>query len=288
MAQRTLHLLIIDPQNDFCDLPPAYWPKDPETGASRGASLPVPGAHADMQRLAAILEEGSTGLTGITVTLDSHHHVDIGHPAFWQTADKTPVSPFTQISAAEVRAGKFRPRPPGSLARVQAYLDKLEAAGRYTHMVWPQHCEIGSWGHNIHLDLRRALNRWEDLRAESIAMVVKGTNPWTEHYSAVMAEVPDPADPATLFNTDLLLRLQGADRIFVAGEAASHCVKASCEHIVEAMPAESLHRLVLIEDCMSAVTGFEAQAAEFFAAMRVRGVQVVRSQEVAAELKANA
>lgn len=288
MAQRSLHLLIIDPQNDFCDLPPAYWPVDPVSGGSRGASLPVPGAHADMQRLAAIVEEGSAGLTGVTVTLDSHHHVDIGHPAFWQTADKGAVSPFTQIHAADLRTGKFRPRPAASLARVQAYLDALEAAGRYTHMVWPPHCEIGSWGHNIHLDLRRALNRWEEKLAESVAMVVKGTNPWTEHYSAVMAEVPDPADPATLFNSDLLLRLQAADRIFVAGEAASHCVKATCEHIAEAMPAESLHKLVLIEDCMSAVTGFEAQAAEFFAAMRALGVHVMRSQEVAAELKANA
>jgi nicotinamidase-related amidase len=288
MAQRALHLLVIDPQNDFCDLPPAYWPTDPESGSRRGATLPVPGAHADMQRLAAIVEEGAAGLTGITVTLDSHHHVDIGHPAFWLTAEKGPVSPFTQISAADVRAGKYRPRPAGSLARVQAYLDSLEAAARYTHMVWPQHCEIGSWGHNIHHDLRRALNRWENRLAESVTMVVKGTNPWTEHYSAVMAEVPDPADPATLFNTDLLLRLEGAERIFIAGEAASHCVKATCEHIVDALPPESLHKLVLIEDCMSAVTGFEAQAAEFMAAMRKRGVQIMRSPEMAAELKANA
>jgi nicotinamidase/pyrazinamidase len=288
MAQRALHLLVIDPQNDFCDLPPAYWPTDPESGTRRGAALPVPGAHADMQRLAALVEEGAAGLTGITVTLDSHHHVDIGHPAFWQTAEKGLVSPFTQISASDVRAGKYRPRPAGSLARVQAYLDSLEAAGRYTHMVWPQHCEIGSWGHNIHHDLRQALNRWEDRLADSVTMVVKGTNPWTEHYSAVMAEVPDPADPATLFNTDLLLRLEGAERIFIAGEAASHCVKATCEHIVDALPPESLHKLVLIEDCMSAVTGFEVQAAEFMAAMRKRGVQIMRSPEMAAELKANA
>lgn len=288
MAQRAMQLLVIDPQNDFCDLPPAYWPQDPQGGASRGASLPVPGAHADMLRLAALVEEGGAGLTGIAVTLDSHHHVDIGHPAFWQTAEGAELAAFTQITAADVRAGRFRPRAQGALPRVQTYLEALEAAGRYTHMVWPQHCEIGSWGHNIHFDLRCALNRWEEQVADTVSMVIKGTNPWTEHYSAVMAEVPDPADPGTLFNTDLLLRLQGADRIYVAGEAASHCVKATCEHIVEAMPQESLQRLVLIEDCMSPVTGFEAQAAAFLAAMRERGVEVLGSREVVAELKANA
>ena len=28
----------------------------------------------------------------------------------------------------------------------------------------------------------------------------KGENPWTEHYSAVLAEVPDPADEHTQLN----------------------------------------------------------------------------------------
>ena len=31
---RSNHLLIIDPQNDFCDLPESYLPTDPVTGAA--------------------------------------------------------------------------------------------------------------------------------------------------------------------------------------------------------------------------------------------------------------
>lgn len=288
MAQRSMHLLVIDPQNDFCDLPADYWFVDPLTGMSRGPALPVLGAHADMQRLASVLEACGGALTGITVTLDSHHCIDIGHPAFWMTGEGEPVAPFTQISAVDVKSGRFLPRPAGAAARVAAYLEALETSGRYTHMVWPQHCEIGSWGHNIHADLAQALSHWEMLRATPACMVFKGMNPWTEHYSAVKAEVPDLADSSTQSNPDLFRRMQEAERIFIAGEASSHCVKATCEHLFEGLPAERLHRFTLLEDCMSPVSGFEPQAAVFIAEMRARGVQVNGSAQMAAELKANA
>jgi nicotinamidase-related amidase len=50
-----IQLLVIDPQNDFCDLPQAYRPVDPLTGQPVAPALPVPGAHADMQRLASFI-----------------------------------------------------------------------------------------------------------------------------------------------------------------------------------------------------------------------------------------
>jgi hypothetical protein len=47
MARDRNHLLIIDPQNDFCDLPDAYCPTLPQdAGARLRPSLPVGGAHA--------------------------------------------------------------------------------------------------------------------------------------------------------------------------------------------------------------------------------------------------
>lgn len=287
MATRSLHLLIIDPQNDFCDLPDAYCPADP-LGVPCRPALPVAGAHADLQRLAALIDAGGAGLAAITVTLDSHQHLDIAHPTFWQSAAGAPVAPFTPIAAADLRGGRLLPRNQAARARAQAYLDALEAAGRYTHMVWPVHCEIGTWGHNIHHDLRLACNRWEVASGRSVARVGKGENPWTEHYSAMMAEVPDPEDARTQFNSGLWHSLRAAERVFVAGEAGSHCVRATVEHLVADWPAAELDRLVLIEDCISAVGGFEAQYADFLAAMRRQGVQSMTAAAVGAELRANA
>lgn len=286
MATRALHLLIIDPQNDFCDLPANYCPADPQ-GGSFAPSLPVTGAHADMQRLAAMIDAGSDGLSAITVTLDSHQHLDIAHPTFWQDVSGASVAPFTQIQAADLRAGRFLPRNAKARERVQAYLEALESAGRYTHMVWPVHCEIGTWGHNIHHDLRLACNRWEEANSRIVAKVSKGENPWTEHYSAMMAEVPDQNDEHTQLNAALLQSLRAADRVFIAGEAGSHCVKATTEHIVANWPVAELGRLVLIEDCISAVGGFEPQFEDFLADMGRRGVQVMSAANVCAELQDN-
>ncbi len=63
-----LRLLIIDPQNDFCD--------------KRG-SLFVPGADKDMVHLARMIKRLKDKISDIHVTLDTHHYVDIAHPGFW-------------------------------------------------------------------------------------------------------------------------------------------------------------------------------------------------------------
>src|SRR5471032_1990979 len=141
--KRHLHLLIIDPQNDFCDLPASHLPFDPAAGAPHAPALPVLGAHQDMLRLAGLINRGRAGLTAISITLDAHHRFDIAHPTFWITGDGGPVAPFTQIAAADVRARRYLPRSAAALPRALAYLDALEAAGRYQLMIWPVHCEIG-------------------------------------------------------------------------------------------------------------------------------------------------
>ena len=285
MKQR-IQLLIIDPQNDFCDVPAAWRPIDPLTGSAIAPALPVAGAHADMQRTAALIREGGAGLAGITVTLDSHHHVDVAHPTFWRRADGAAVAPFTTITAAQVRAGEFAPRDAAALPRTLAYLDELETRGRYTLMVWPVHCEIGTWGHGVHADVRAAYNAWEESQLRGVRKVTKGENPWTEHYSAIQAEVPDAADPHTQLNADLVADLGRAEILFIAGEASSHCVRATTEHIVANLPGGRSQRVVLLTDCMSPVGGFEAQHAAFLDEMRAQGVRLMSSVDALSLLSA--
>jgi nicotinamidase/pyrazinamidase len=274
-----IQLLIIDPQNDFCDVPASYRPVDPLTGAIVGPALPVAGAHADMLRTAAFIRAAGSALTDITITLDSHHRVDIAHPTFWQRADGSAVIPFTTITAKQVRAREFQPRDPAALPRTLAYLDELEARGRYTLMVWPVHCEIGTWGHGIHADVRVAYNAWEEAQLRGVHKVTKGENPLTEHYSAIQAEVPDSDDPHTQLNAALLAELDKADALLIAGETSSHCVRATTEHIVAHLPGGRPERVVLLTDCMSPVGGFEAQHTTFLAEMHALGVRLMTSVE---------
>ena len=279
-------LLIIDPQNDFCDVPAHYRPVDPLTGAVVAPALPVAGAHADMQRTAAFIRAAGAALDDIAITLDSHHRVDIAHPTFWQRPDGGAVSPFTTITAAQVRAGEFQPRDPAALPRTLAYLDELESRGRYTLMVWPVHCEIGTWGHGVHADVHAAYNEWEEKHLRGVRKVTKGENPWTEHYSAIQAEVPDAADEHTQMNTAFLADLDRAGLLLIAGEASSHCVRATTEHIVANLPGGRPGRIVLLTDCMSPVGGFEAQHQAFLDEMRAQGVRLMTSSEALSLLRA--
>lgn len=286
MASKKIHLVIIDPQNDFCDLPIEDRPVI--GGMRQSPALPVAGANADMLRVAQLIRQGGAGLTDISITLDSHQRVDIAHPTFWRQGNGEAVAPFTPIRADEVRAGRYLPRWTAALPRVLAYLDALEATGRYVHMVWPVHCEIGTWGHNVHDAVRQAYNAWEEERTGIVGKVFKGTNPWTEHYSAIQAEVPDPGDAATQLNLGFIARLREADLVLIAGEAGSHCVKATTEHLVAHLAPAEVGKLVLLADCMSAVAGFEDRYAAFIAAMRGRGVRIATAADILPVLQANA
>lgn len=277
---RCIQLLAIDPQNDFCDLPTDWHPTSPLGGARLAPALPVAGAHADMQRLARFIAAQAAAIDAITVTLDSHQRHDIAHPGFWQDQDGGNVAPFTPITAAQVRAGAYAPRDAAALPRVLAYLDALEHQGRYTLMVWPVHCEIGSWGHGVHANVLAACGAWQQQRQRAVLNVFKGMNPWTENYSALQAEVPDPSDPSTQLNSRLLSALDNADMLLIAGEASSHCVRATTEHLVEHLPSGRPERIVLLTDCMGPVAGFEAQHAAFLQAMQARGVRLEKSSEI--------
>lgn len=265
-------LLIIDPQNDFCDLPEDWWPVSPLNGVVTAPVLPVAGAHADMQRLARWIAAQGPRLEQITITLDSHQAYDIAHPAFWQQADGAAVGVFTQITAAQVRGGEYAPRNAQQLPRSLQYLDALESQSRYQLMVWPTHCEIGSWGHGVHADVLAACRHWQEQQHRAVCHVFKGMNPLTEHYSAIRAEVPDVQDPETGVNEGLLAQLRASELVVIAGEASSHCVRATTEHLVEHWQGDP-SRLVLLTDCMSPVSGFEQAHADFVQRMLASGVR---------------
>lgn len=255
-------LLIIDPQNDFCDIP--------------SAALPVTGANADMHRLAGFIDAHGARLSAVTVTLDSHASVAVERTTFWKTGEGRPVDPFTEITAAQVRAGAFLPRDGSLTAQVLAMLDALEAGGKYRLMVWPVHCVTGTWGHNIHDAVSGALNRWELSRQRPVRKVLKGEYTLSEHYGAFEAEVPVESEDNTRFNHKLAnALLHDTDLLLVAGEASSHCVAASVEQLLRFAPdfIGRVPKIMLIEDCMSPVEGFAAAQQAFFARVAAQGVE---------------
>nr|WP_315463546.1 cysteine hydrolase [uncultured Rhodoferax sp.] len=261
-------LLIIDPQNDFLDI--------------EGAALPVPGANADMQRLAHWLTDHADQVRHLTITLDSHASVGVERTTFWQQADGSAVAPFTLITAAQVQQGAYRPRHAARAGEVVSYLQALEATGQRQLIVWPVHCVLGTWGHNIHRGLSEAIAAWELQTGRVCHKVLKGQNPLTEQYSAFKAEVPRADDERTWLNRPLMqaLSAQGTT-LLIAGEALSHCVAASVTDLMQELPVERLRQTVLLTDCMSPVTGFEAAGAAFLEGARAAGLQTRTLAELA-------
>lgn len=268
---KNVHLLIIDPQNDFCDFQKI-------DGNTYTPALPVTGAIQDMQNIAHLIESTRSKISDITVTLDSHHYVGIERPTYWMNSEGGDVAPFTTILLDDVISGRYLPRDPGRLDVTKQYLQSLEAAGKYHLMIWPVHCQIGSWGACVHEKVMNAYNAWEMDRQKFVSKVTKGSNPFTEHYSPFMAEVPTE-DPLTHMNQNLLRSLSSADCILVAGEASSHCVKAGVEHLSQKIYHGDKSRIVLLTDCMSPVAGFEQSNAGFFNGMRADGLQLMTHLE---------
>lgn len=264
-----VHLIIIDPQKDFMD--------DPDS------ALAVPGANEDMSRLAVMIDRVGHKLEDIHVTLDSHKVIDVGHPGMWRNEDGEHPAPFTMISADDIENNIWTPRNPSFRKRLLDYARALEAVGKYLLMVWPEHCLIGSPGHAIQEELFNALQRWERKEFANINFLTKGTNTFTEHYGALMAEVPDPNDPGTMLNTDFLEILAAADIVAVAGEALSHCVKETVNQIADNIGEEHIKKFHILTDCSSPVSqvgdgpDFPAIAQDWLKEMEGRGMKLITS-----------
>jgi len=268
MAKR-IELLIIDPQNDFCD------PK---------GALYVGGAENDMDRLAAFIDRAGSKLYDIHVTLDSHRLVDISHPIFWVDGDGNPPGPFTIISYDDVKNGVWKAKNPGYQSKASNYVKTLNDNARYPLCIWPPHCLIGHWGHNLFPCIGDALLAWEENQFANVDFVTKGSNPFTEHYSGVQADVPDPTDPSTQLNTGLINTLQEADVIILSGEARSHCLANTVRDIAAKFDAdgnaEFIKKMVLLTDATSDVgdlpgsTMFQDMGESFVSDMCAKGMQL--------------
>lgn len=266
-----VHLITIDPQNDFCI-------KD-GPGGEKG-QLVVAGADQDMARLAAFITKNQARLSEISCTVDSHQYIHIAHPAFWiDGARKTRPSPFTTITVDDVAKGIWQAFNPRWQARAVAYVEALKKNGRYQLMVWPPHCLIGTWGHGIVPCVANALYAWEDATYNRVGFVAKGSNLFTEHYSGVQADVPDDSDPSTKLNTELIKTLQEADEILITGEALSHCVANTITDVANQFGPDNVKKFTLLEDTSSNVFQCEALGKNFVKTMMAKGMRITTTRD---------
>lgn len=279
-------LLIIDPQNSFCEpgLPPGMaegadigkYTRIPERG-----SLYVENAEKSMQRIADMIDRVGKRFVDIHASEDAHHKFSIFHPPFIVDKFNNHPGPYTGISHEDIANGNFRAYRTAYQKWLFDYTRDLEASNRFTHpikhTIWPLHCLIGSRGSNIFPPLLKALDKWED-NPGIVNHVTKGSNYKVEHYSILRSEVPDPDDPGTLLNSDLIKIIQKADPLVVGGEASNFCV--ACTVLDICIEFGTAKNIVLLLDGMDPVPGFEYLYDEFIDKAKTLDVQFSTTTEI--------
>ncbi|MDR1581296.1 MAG: isochorismatase family protein [Synergistaceae bacterium] len=244
MGERSHALVIIDPQNDFCD---------------RKGSLYVDGAEDDIVRLAEHIEIFGGAYTGVFVSLDSHDAMAIFHPKFWTDASRSNPAPYTAISASDFASGRWWPVRTVYAQHADRMFAAMEKKNIPSLMIWPEHCVVSTWGHGIAEPLARALASWREKTRVAVRYVFKGENPYTEMFS--IFEGIDDSWPDTAFNEDLYSRLAEFKTLTFAGEALSHCVEASVTSYISRY-APLRQKICVMSDCTSCVPGFDRKASE--------------------------
>jgi nicotinamidase/pyrazinamidase len=263
----SIAVVLVDYQHDFVD---------------PSGTLSVPGAQEDVARFLSWFYSNAHRITTIYASLDTHVPFQIFFSAWWrdpQTGEHP--QPFTAISAEDLDRGRWEPvLEPEWSAR---YVHLLNQQARKDLMIWPPHTMQGTQGHMLVAPISEAIAWHSAARGTQPIYIAKGLTTRTEFYGIFGAEVPDPVDPNSNLNAILLDAVMQHDKIYIAGEAKSHCVLETQRQLSAHLRDQPLTRLHFLTDCASSVQhptiDFDALAEEELALMKQRGARLVRSSD---------
>lgn len=257
-----------------------------------GASLFVPGAVEDTQRTVEWLYRNTGQLTALFFSMDTHRMFQIFHPAWWIDAKGQHPAPLTPIFHEDVRAGRWTAvsHPKESLE----YVKRLEATGKYVLTVWPYHTLLGGLSHALVPAIMEASLFHAAARKHQTHFETKGTHALTENYSVLSPEVLELSGQVVgAFNAPFFKLLMEYDRVYVFGQAKSHCVLSTVndllQHVSQSDPSLA-QKIWILEDAMSPVPApplsplpahldFPRLAAEAVETWRKAGMHIVKTTD---------
>ena len=283
-----VNLFLVDVQNTFCI--PGF--ELFVTGRSGNAAV------ADNRRLCEFIYHHLGRITNITLTLDTHKAIQIFHAIYLVDAEGNHPAPYTLISVEDVESGRWRfnEKAAGELGitpevgqtNLVHYVKELAKTNRYALTIWPYHAMLGGIGHAVVPAVEEAVFFHSVARYAQADFEVKGTNPFTEHYSVVGPEVTVDAYGNQMGerNQKFIQNLQKYDVTLIAGQAKSHCVASTISHLLEDIltvdPALA-EKVYLLQDCTSPVVvpgmDYTEQADAEFARFAEAGMKIIQSTD---------
>jgi nicotinamidase-related amidase len=289
--EQRICLLAIDIQNTFC-IP------DFELFVGGRSGM---GAVEDNRRLCEFIYRNLGQITQIVPTLDTHTAIQIFHPIFWvDDVGEHPTPAATMITLEDVQKGVWKVNPAiasalanGNYQSLQNhafhYTQRLTEDGKYPLTIWPYHSMLGGIGHALVSAVEEAVFFHCIARSSQTLFEIKGNHPLTENYSVLRPEVLISAEGGEIAtkNTPLIQNLLDFDRVYIAGQAKSHCVAWTIADLlteIQTRDPQLAQKVYLLEDCTSPVVvpdvvDFTEQADAAFQRFAAAGMKVVRSTD---------
>jgi nicotinamidase-related amidase len=253
----------------------------------------------DNIRLCEFIYRNLGNITHITATMDTHLSQQIFLPIFFVDKDGNHPAPYTDIHAEELRDAKwiFNPAlspnyhiaPEYGQQMMIHYAEELKRKGKYALTIWPYHAMLGGIGHALVPAIEEAIFFHSTARIAQPDFEIKGDKPFTENYSVIGPEVLTGPIGETLGlrNPKFIQQLQEVDRLYIAGQAKSHCVAFTVSDLlddIQTMNPELAKKVYLLEDCSSpvvvpGVVDHTDAANEAYVRFANVGMQVVRSTD---------
>lgn len=251
-------------------------------------SLRVPGAIDDVNRALAFIYRHIGRITSLQFSMDTHRVFQIFHPSFWLDGNGNHPAPFTPITTDDIRQGKWRAIQNPKLA--YEYCATLEKQGKKVLVIWPYHALLGGVSHALVPAVMEAALFHSLLRQSQTHFETKGTHQMTENYSVLEPEVKRIGQTVVgELNTAFLDLLLKNDRIYIWGEASSHCVAEtvwSLERYIQSTDPKLMDKIYIFEDAMSPVPkmgegelDFPQVARQAIEGFRAAGMHVVKTTD---------
>ena len=260
-------VILVDYQHDFVD--PA-------------GTLSVPGAQEDVARFLTWFYANASRITTVYASLDTHLPYHIFYSSWWHNAQTGEhPQPFTVITEADVLNHVWEPVSKAEQEWSLRYVHLLKQEARKELMIWPYHTMQGTLGHMLSAPISEAIAWHSAARHAEPVYIVKGLTPRTEYYGIFGAEIPD--SPESGLNMPLLDAVLAHDRVYIAGEAKSHCVletERQIAHYCQSRPG-LLQRVYALRDCTSSVqhpvVDFDALAEAELTVLEQAGMHMIMS-----------
>ncbi len=284
--KKKISLFLVDVQNTFC-LPDF----ELYVGGRSGT-----GAVDDNRRLAEFIYRNLGEITEISLTMDTHQTLQLFHAAFLIDEEGNHPPVYTMLSVDDIRSKKwhfnptladeFELTPEKGQELLVHYAEELARKGKYAWAIWPYHAMLGGIGHALAPAIEEAIFFHGIARSTQAEFILKGDAPFSEHYSALSAEVLEGPDGEILGERDMSLldHLNDVDMLIIAGQAKSHCVASTVDDLlsgIQQVDPKLVEKVYLLEDCTSPVVvpgaDFTDAANAAYAHFAKAGMKIVRS-----------